>query len=389
MVATRQKSCVPCANAKRKCDQKDPVCGRCASRLLHCEYKPGSLRRGEGHSSTGRNLDTPVRFSEGSLQLDPEIICEPACPLPATSQLQLARGNEIGAIGSMHNSSFEEDFLGAYDKLVLNSALPEVGTMDRDRLRFCVRQLEHIPVNLVREGKSPFIHLQSYNPIMPHPLQEAWSAAALYLEKTDANEIMVWDIIAAKAAQLVEPHSSWSVSEHLASVQALIIFQIIRLFDGNISQRADAERHNEILLQWTNHLVYRTGILASSCSVIPASWESWVFEEMTCRTIIVSRILQAMFSIQKQGYCTMVAAVAELSFTMQRALWEAPTAMHWQRELREKRRFHALHMDFTETFATGTLEDVDDLGILLLVTFNGVNGVNEWIAKTGSTALIV
>ena len=85
----------------------------------------------------------------------------------------------------------------------------------------------------------------------------------------------------------------------------------------------------------------------------------------------------------------MVAAVAELSFTMQRALWEAPTAMHWQRELKEKRRFHALHMDFTETFATGTPEDVDGLGILLLVTFNGVNGVNEWIAKTGSTALIV
>ena len=95
-----------------------------------------------------------------------------------------------------------------------------------------------------------------------------------------------------------------------------------------------------------------------------------------------------MFSIQKLGYCTLVAAVTELSFTAQKAFWDAPTATHWQRVVKEKNRFHVPRMDFTEALSTATLDDVDDLGLLMLVTYKGLDGVNEWITRTGSTALI-
>jgi hypothetical protein len=250
-----------------------------------------------------------------------------------------------------------------------------------------VKRLKSYPGKLFREGKTPFIHPRAYDPIMPQPLQEACCASAPYLGKTDANRAMVWDIVTSKATQSMEPRSPWSVSKHLVCVQALIIFQIIRLFDGDIRERADAERHDETLAQWTDNLALRTGVTASSDSILPAAWESWVFEEVVCRTIVVSRMVQAMFSIQKLGYCTLVAAVTELSFTVQKAFWDAPTATHWQRAVKEKNRFHAPRTDFTEALSTATLDDVDELGLLVLVTYKGLDGVNEWITRTGSTAL--
>jgi hypothetical protein len=382
---TRQKSCVPCARGKRKCDQGVPICSRCASKLLRCEYKSDIPWRVEDQRQGDENYDMWMSYPEGPAADIVEANLESSFPMLVNNELQPSLNGE----SSSHTGDFEDAFFGAYENLILTNHYPrEVGVMDRDRIRFCVKQLKSYPEKLFREGKTPFIHPRAYDPVMPAPLQEACCASALYLGKTDANEALVWDIISGKATQLMEPHPSWSLSEQLVCVQALIIFQIIRLFDGDIRQRSDAERNDEILAQWTDSLAIRTGATAPSDSIIPAAWESWVFEEVVCRTIIVSRMVQAMFSIQKVGYCTLVAAVTELSFTVQKAFWDAPTAMHWHRAVKEKNRYHAPRMDFTETLSTATLDDVDELGLLMLVTYVGLDGANEWIVRTGSLALI-
>lgn len=38
----RRKSCLACAKAKRRCDQRLPACVRCAQRKIPCEYHPSS-----------------------------------------------------------------------------------------------------------------------------------------------------------------------------------------------------------------------------------------------------------------------------------------------------------------------------------------------------------
>ena len=260
--------------------------------------------------------------------------------------------------------------------------------MDRERIKYIVRQLRTYPEKLFRNGRTAFVHPQSYSPAMSSTLQEACCAAALYSGKNEENEALVWEIITSKVNQLMEPRASWSVSEHMSCLQALIIFQIIRLFDGDIKQRSEAEQHEETLAQWTDRLSQRTGVTVSSGNIVPSTWESWVFEETVCRTIVISRMVQAMFSIQKQGFCTLVGAVTEMSFTGQKALWEAPTAQHWQKACTEKNRLYSRQMCLEEILSNATLEDLDDMGMLMMVTYKGVDGVNEWIMRTGSTALI-
>ena len=38
-----------------------------------------------------------------------------------------------------------------------------------------------------------------------------------------------------------------SITENLAAMQALIIYQIVRSFDGDLNQRPLADQHNELL----------------------------------------------------------------------------------------------------------------------------------------------
>ena len=95
-----------------------------------------------------------------------------------------------------------------------------------------------------------------------------------------------------------------------------------------------------------------------------------------------------MFMIVKQGFCTLVEAVTEMSFTSQKALWYAPTAVHWQQACKQNKRFYLSHMDFTELMAKGDLNEVDELGVLMLVCYKGVDGVNEWIVSKGGSALL-
>jgi hypothetical protein len=357
-----------------------PICSRCASKFIVCEYKgdKGAFKAVEAaESSSAFNSESVPDLLSIT---DQTMLLEETTPFPGELQL---------------DNAIDDSFFEAFDNRQLqdnaqyfSNLFPTVGVMDRERIMFIVKQLRSYPEKLFRNGRTAFIHPQAYQPAMSPVLQDACCAAALYSGKNEKNEAIVWDIISTKANQLLEPRASWTVSEHLSHLQALIVFQILQIFDGDIRQRAEAEQHEDTLTQWTDRLLQRTGVNVSAGNVIPSSWESWVFEEVVCRTIVISRMVQAMFSILKHGFCTLVGAVTEMSFTAQKALWEAPSAQHFQKACSEKNRFYALRMNLDEILSSATIDDMDDMGMLMLTTYKGVDGVNEWIMRSGCTALI-
>lgn len=145
-----------------------------------------------------------------------------------------ASGDLFDNLIPMRNVSTQVDdtFFTAYDAHILSPSYPTFGVMDRDRAKFCVAALKSYPGHLALTSKTAFINPRCY-PTLPPMLQDACTVAALYMTKNDKNEDMVREIISTKTNQLVHDYrSTWTVSEHLAAVQALVIFQIIRLFDG-------------------------------------------------------------------------------------------------------------------------------------------------------------
>ncbi|KAE8449818.1 hypothetical protein EG329_007295 [Mollisiaceae sp. DMI_Dod_QoI] len=292
----------------------------------------------------------------------------------------------------------DDSFLDVYDMQLLNNPLPypQIGTMDRPRVAYIVKALRSFPRLLLMTTRTPFIHPFLFSPTIPSPLQDAISACSLYVSRTETNEAVVWEIISSMVTKLLQLRASWSVAEHLSCVQALVIFQIIRLFDGDVRARADGEDAESVLEEWTDHLALRTDIivegqdnqLLDARTLVEKGWESWVFEESVKRTVIVSRMVLAMYSVLKRGFCTYVEKVTELSFTARKGLWDANSAVHWRLATEERDRFYVQRMELNELLQKARLEDVDELGLLMLVTYNGIDGVNEWIMRLGSKALL-
>lgn len=80
-----------------------------------------------------------------------------------------------------------------------------------------------------------------------------------------------------------------------------------------------------------------------------------------------------------------------MSFTAQRALWEAKSEQHWLKARMERPGYWVQRMEFGEVLDVGSearIEDLEGLGVLLLVTYKGVEGVNEWILRGGGGKLI-
>lgn len=203
------------------------------------------------------------------------------------------------------------------------------GEIYHERVRFISRQFQAHPAMFLKNGQTPFIHRPPNN--QPHPavLQDALSSCALYSCKTQDNERMVFGNLSRKVKELVyRRRSEPTASELLASVQALLLYQIIRLFDGDIRLRAEAEMTETTLIQWAEKLNEQTEQLPlryeDSTSVATnweTSWKDWVFKESCRRTILCAYMLQGTYSFLKFGYDSVANKVNTLSFTAQEALW--------------------------------------------------------------------
>ena len=265
ILSARRKACDACVRAKRRCDLRTP-CKRCVVKNLECIYQksvapteiaptsglekamstwwmimtsilrpifssqtPGSIgyfRCSQGPKSTDRPIDFRSRK------------CKPSC--------------------LFHTSN--DTWYGRYPTKHVSSKHLGSGT----RL-YGTRQLREYPEMLVTKSRTGFIHHRLYHDNLPPVIQDVFGVSALYYSpKTTNYDSTTWHIMDA------------NVSDHLARVQALILIQIIRLFDGDIRQRCLAEEHEPILARWTRELDDRPACDDER----PQAWEQWISEKV-------------------------------------------------------------------------------------------------------------
>jgi hypothetical protein len=83
-------------------------------------------------------------------------------------------------------------------------------------------------------------------------ISDTLSVCALYSGKNSENKLFIFGDISGKAKDLAEIQRLFlSPVNLLASTQTLFLYQIIRLFSGDIRQRGDTESHKTILISWT------------------------------------------------------------------------------------------------------------------------------------------
>ncbi|KAF2449672.1 hypothetical protein P171DRAFT_197989 [Karstenula rhodostoma CBS 690.94] len=374
---SKRKSCSECVKAKRKCGMEVPRCSRCTKKNITCAY-PSKIMAQE---LAIPELDFPWLDDlfrdpdalpwEGALQPQLEVAFAPSGHYPASFTSD-----------ALHSSAFSP--LGVeIDKVPCRS------TLARTEMEAALHRFKTWPEKWVKEGKAPFIHPRLYANEMPKALQDAYAACAIYSTKTDQNAFVAFTVIESKANELLRSpdQESWTSLELLAAVQALLIFQFIRLFDGDIRQRAQAESAETVLEAWTNQLNSITTTERKYTTDTAPSWRSWIFSESLRRTSTMSFLLSGIYSLVKKGYCTLGQQVSAHSFTAQRKLWDATGPLEWDRVKANHDPFWTPCMNFDHVIRRGNGDELDDFGMVMLITYKGQDTVDHWLSISRETSI--
>jgi hypothetical protein len=272
---------------------------------------------------------------------------------------------------------------------------------------------------------------------MPTCIQDAYMSCAAYYACTPKNRKMTLRIIEQRVAALLAEQGEHqdndndddnvfsiggthdmnndnnnkktnSVPDHLARVQALLVYQLIRLYDGDVRSRVMAESLIPVLTRWCTQMldsallssqyVYSMStsmaLIGSNSRQTAASiekklnsdWQAWILAESVRRTWLVAGHMQCIYRLLSYGTN---ACPGGLMFTPRAGLWHAESAYEWWARCREKTKggfggdvllfCPSLESD-SKLMRQTSPEEVDDFGRFVLHIIAGEDKVNRWLS---------
>lgn len=358
---SRQKSCAPCAEAKRRCNPQTPKCPRCETRGLHCYYKNQPLQD-ISQTTVSRSTATTRASSRVSFRFDQRSARpSPGSLSSSTSSYDIDfNDTSLDQQQTMYLPITPQQFRqGLISPALTNELLPAVATVDRWAVKTSVHEVSQWPLQFTQTLRTPFIHPSSLDEDRPSNsgtcLQDTFSACATYVTRTPTNEHVALKVVERSAQRLIETIRNpqlLPLEDHVDALQALLLLHIIQLWDGDIRQRALAELRSETIESWALGLHERLSESNSSSPLSNSSnengivlggkdgnegirgqsytiWERWILEESARRTVVLTMLVQGTFEASKFGVCSYVPLLATLPFTKSDQMWMAENLQDW------------------------------------------------------------
>ncbi|RSL75429.1 hypothetical protein CEP51_010870 [Fusarium floridanum] len=413
----RRKSCAACTKAKRRCDFAAPACLRCSQRCIPCHY-PSRTPRGQTTTTSSSSPETimPGLLTNESASSTP----------PAVGQLDEPIVDDFNAVIADIDTNFNElaSFDVPLDDATLDliqpslellppstrefGAIPEAIT---GRLKFSIAEIQKAPSTMVLENQTPWCHALLYKNEMPRSMQgkvhlssvgdsltlsaDAHAACALYLAKNRVNSPFIFRSIETRVNDLLSSPPPITPLECLAHTQALILYQIIRLFDGDIGARASAERMIPAIessaMSLFSHVQYDLdGTSTRSLPLFPIApaktfWMDWILQESLRRTLLftfyfmqIYRIMAGYRGLQcdgRMGLCH--------SWTLSAHLWNARSPLAFAEAWTNKKHLVVTDALFGKVLQEAMAHDVDVLGRIFISSLLGVDEAEGWFASRG------
>ncbi|KAK1834258.1 hypothetical protein QBC39DRAFT_252628 [Podospora conica] len=444
----RRKSCAACIKAKRRCTLDSPSCLRCTQRLIECRYPdaPAPKRRAPRPRFVEKDSGA---FPAPTPSLPPHIVQLEASPDPLAipdvppEYLNIAQDPvvfEVNATPDFFNQpppSHGPDPTGVYHhalpivtprhdppprtppttvatRLELNPVLHAI----TDRLQFSMDKLFASVNQMVLECGTPWCHPSIYQNFMPKVLEDALTSCALYTAKNPLNARLILRTIEARGNALLATPLPSAPSDILAHVHALLLYQIIRTFDGDPSLRATAEAGILPLMDGafalmpflrfdkgtfepygletpepvsTAERAALEAIIEQRAPLLPDAsavlfWETWALEESMRRTFVMAlffvRVYQLVTGETPEQMCDGKLGLCH-SYTVSAHLWRATDAGEFAERWRSKGHFVVKNTDFKEILMNAGADDLDDFTKILLCALLGRDAVAKWFVDRG------
>ncbi|KAH7197613.1 uncharacterized protein B0J16DRAFT_328630 [Fusarium flagelliforme] len=429
--ASRQKSCNACVRGKRKCDKKTPRCTRCAAKGLDCVYQrlpPGANFHDDDlciadslndvpdfdmgfdinnlggtttdSSASNTTPDSLSRTTTSSIELDSPLDFSIIDHLMANDT---SVGSELWSLGDYGSNKLNIPSIPSMpttqvvlrDTAILDNMEPcmgEVNPLDvydpRSRVGYTVDAITNLYRDFAKTRRLPFIHPRLYGSNLPKTLLAAFSAASAYSARTPENKGWVCKLIADMAKDIHrEGECASTPGEKLARVQALVVLDSIRMFDGDVTMRATSERELPQFMAWMFALKeieeeLKFGDEPATTMLKgppPQSWEAWLLAESIRRTIVMAFAFVCVTSILKSNEPPCDIMTPNFQFTASKYLWEADSSMAFFRAWQTKPQFPVRNLDFKGIWMHARPEDVDEFTKLMLTAQMGPEAMDHFM----------
>ncbi|KAH7552804.1 hypothetical protein BM1_08755 [Bipolaris maydis] len=405
----RQKSCSECAKSKRKCGLEQPGCARCIRRHFSCIYPSQPYIHATVPQSSTANVDTrndeshlPLDFTDLAhfnldVNLDESAVATtsstdtldfyfPASttcvtPLPATLQ-NFPDFNSQTALQKAPTQS-KNQFLSM-----------NLSPYARARMSYFLEHMQLVPRTMVEQNCTPWMHSTLYDDHMPRCFQDAHAACALYITKNEINAERVANHIRNRVEEMINQTASDAPIEILARTHAIMLYQLMFVFGGNVSFWAQAEAlasHLEdmgaMLLPIAAEENEHVGDLPLYPSTAAHSaWRSFIFRESARRTLLAAYQITVMYTVLSGQMKTCNQDTALKSrITLSAHLWKATNAFDFAMSWNAKNHFVVKGLDFTNLLKEAQPDDLDVFGNILLISLQGIDDIRAWYHVRGGT----
>lgn len=398
------RACNACAAAKRRCGKQIPVCSRCKRLGVQCQYPPVKPSQFVPYPEEDNTICVAPQFSTMSsnfeaggahgsmpcLELDPP-------PIPRV----------------LDDNQLLLNWFSSADSWQICFPPQSQITFSMLDLKHHITTIHRWLIQWIEEGSNPFIHARLYHANFPMCIQDAYTALTCYTHKTASNEQTVFRIIESRSKGLLEEYGITSTEsspqnislypatldtlEHIARVQALLVYQFLCLYDGDIRLRHLAESQMHVMKFWLQEMIDHASqeicLGISLCSRthgktavdngvrnIPSDaelvWYSWILTESIRRTWVVASGVQAIYNMIRLGRPT--PCLGGMMFTTREGVWEAKSAATWKKLCSETNVGLLQTSDSAKLFTEASPEDVNDFAKLVLGVAYGLERVERW-----------
>ncbi|KAM5346785.1 hypothetical protein ACJ41O_009790 [Fusarium nematophilum] len=214
------------------------------------------------------------------------------------------------------------------------------------------------------------------------------------MAKNRVNSPVIFRSIESRVNDLLSSPAPVTSLECLAHTQALILYQIIRLFDGDIGARASAERMIPAIessaMALFPHAQFDLDGTSSTLPLFPIGptktfWMDWILQESLRRTLLFSfyflqsyRILAGYRGLHCDGRLGLCH-----SWTLSAHLWHARTPLAFAEAWKNKKHFVVTNAVFAEVLQEAVADDVDPFGKIFISSLMGADEAEGWFASRG------
>ncbi|KAL7958205.1 hypothetical protein V8C34DRAFT_283746 [Trichoderma compactum] len=266
----------------------------------------------------------------------------------------------------------------------------------RSKIGFIVQSISKMYTSFTQRREAPFMHPRLWMSQLPKTIITTFAAASAYSARTAHTKGWALKVLLDAVREVHrDGERATTHADRLARVQALLLLNSMRIFDGDVSMRAAAEREMSVMLAWVKDLVVvknelEEGLPAATLIARdrpPKSWESWIMLESTRRTIMIAFAVMCLVFVLKSEEAPNDCWEDGHSFTSSRHLWEATSSVDFFRAWREKPQYCITDLSFKEFWMHARPDDMDEFTRLLLTTQVGVDAIEHFLS--GDTSIPV